>query len=288
MKRYLLLVLCVLCIFNAVGSKGNVIKHDLALSYDAETIAYSVYGSGDTTLVFIHGWSSDSRYWMKQLAPFGKDYKIITIDLAGHGNSSSNRKDYTINSFAKDIRAVIEREDLNNVILIGHSMGGSIVATAVQYIPNRVKGIIGIDTFHDVSSKRPQKAIDALLTPFSANYKKTMGVFVARLFSEKTNEGLKRWISHDMTSAPKSVAVSAISHFMQQFITGDSASVFKDITIPVISINAKQRPTNETGNKETIKNYRLVYIAETGHFPMLEKPQEFNMLLDKAIHDIEK
>ena len=63
---------------------------------------------------------------------FSKDYMVITIDLAGHGNSSSNRTDYTMLSFANDVSAVIDREGINRAILIGHSMGGGVIAKVSQ------------------------------------------------------------------------------------------------------------------------------------------------------------
>ncbi len=287
MKSYLIPILYVLFISHAVASESNLIKHDVAISSDAESIAYSVYGSGSTTLIFIHGWSCDSRYWINQLGFFSENYKVITIDLGGHGNSSSNRNRYTINSFAKDIKAVVEKEEIDNIILIGHSMGGAVIASTLQFIPNKVKGIIGVDTLRDISLKMSKENVDAAVKPFVENYKKTMETFVASFFSKNTDADLKRWISTDMISASKLVAISAIRHFMVQFETGESSSIFENVNIPVISINSRLWPTNEEDNAKKIKNYQLIYIEETGHFPMLEKPQKFNALLVKAIQDIQ-
>ena len=287
MKNYLIPILFILFISHAVANEGAFVKHDVAISYDEERIAYSVYGSGEETLIFIHGWSCDSRYWVNQLQIFSKKYRVVTVDLAGHGNSSSNRYDYTINSFAKDIRAVVEKEKINDVILIGHSMGGAIIASAAKLLPNKVNGIIGVDTLKDISLNISQENIEAALKPFKENFNKTMQSFVASLFSQKTDKNLKRWIGNDMTSASKSVSINALRNFMVQFQTGDSASKFKNINIPVIAINSTFKPTNEKGNEKIIKNYQLVYIEDTGHFPMLEKPIKFNALLVDAIQDIQ-
>ncbi|MCZ8485694.1 alpha/beta hydrolase [Vibrio lentus] len=67
----------------------------------------------------MHGWS-DSRLW--QRSEFSKQRLAITMDLAGHGNSSFNREEYTMVAFAEDIKAVIDKEQLESVILVGHSM----------------------------------------------------------------------------------------------------------------------------------------------------------------------
>ncbi len=63
--------------------------------------------------------------------------------------------------------------------------------------------------------------------------------------------------------------------------------MFKDIHIPVVSINARLWPTESERNRIYIKDYQLLYVEGTGHFPMLEKPEEFNMFLMKAINSIE-
>jgi len=97
-------------------------------SFDGELISYSVSGKGDLALVFVHGWSCDSRYWMEQVPYFSKKYKVVTIDLAGHGHSGSERSVYSLKSFAEDVKAVVEAVGTQQVILIGHSMDGGVIA----------------------------------------------------------------------------------------------------------------------------------------------------------------
>lgn len=61
-------------------------------SSDGVEIAFEAKGSGDIALVFIHGWSCDKSYWRNQINELSKSYKIVTIDLAGHGESGLNRE----------------------------------------------------------------------------------------------------------------------------------------------------------------------------------------------------
>ncbi|MGQ1786505.1 MULTISPECIES: alpha/beta fold hydrolase [unclassified Saccharicrinis] len=262
------------------------VKHDVAISGDTERIAYNVYGTGETALIFVHGWSCDSRYWKNQTSVFSKDYKVIAIDLAGHGNSSTNRVDCTMLSFAKDIKAVIDREKINRAILIGHSMGGSVVAKAAQLIPQKVISIIGIDTFQNVAEQLPQHAFDEMVKPFEDNFVTAAQSFVLAMFPQETDKELVRWIKEDMSSAPKSIALSAFRNYIEQYVNSEAIQVFESITIPVVSINARLWPTNTQENKRHIKNYKLFYIEETGHFPMMEKPEEFNKLLTEALQYI--
>ena len=258
------------------------LKHSVALSEDSERIAYTSTGEGDIALIFIHGWSCDGRYWQKQISTFAFSNKVITIDLAGHGHSSLTRKDFTIPSFANDVKAVVDKEQITRAILIGHSMGGGVIAEAARIMPKRVIGIIGIDTFHSVAEQMPQSAIDNMVNPFESNFKKAAQNFVASMFPSDTDKQLIRWVKEDMSSAPKDIAISAFRNYLGQYVTGESANVFKDINIPVVSINARLWPTDSEKNLQHINDYKLYYIEESGHFPMLEKPDEFNALLQKV------
>lgn len=278
----------IVCFFILSGCTKDTafVKHDIAISSDSERIAYSIYGTQETALIFIHGWSCDSRYWLNQTSAFSKEYRVITIDLAGHGNSSSNRTDYSMLSFANDVTAVMEREGIHRAILIGHSMGGGVIAKVSQLMPEKIISIVGIDTFHDVGEKLPQEAIDQMVKPFEDDFVSAVKNFVQGMFPNETDKELIRWIKEDMSSAPQKHALSAFSNYLERSVNGEASLVFEDIHIPVVSINAKLWPTNADNNKDHINDYKLYYIEETGHFPMLEKPEEFNKLLEEALEYI--
>jgi pimeloyl-ACP methyl ester carboxylesterase len=283
MKKYLLVILLSLSVLTGCANEKTSIKHDVAISWDSERIAYSIYGTGETSLIFIHGWSCDSRYWQKQLLTFSKDYQVIAIDLAGHGNSSLDRLDYTMVSFAKDVKAVIEKEKKSKAILVGHSMGGGVIAEAARLMPEKVKAIIGIDTLQNVAEKLPQNVLDEMVEPFEVNFKDAAQNFIIPMFPKGTEKKLINWVKEDMSSAPKEVALSAFRNYMGQYISNEASQVFENITVPVVSINARLWPTSSDDNRKHIKNYKLFYIEETGHFPMLEKPETFNKLLTEAL-----
>ena len=76
------IILALLCGASYCNAKIGIVP-----SYDGQLISYNVFGNGQTTLVFVHGWGGDGRYWRYQVPYFFKKYRIVTIDLAGHGNS---------------------------------------------------------------------------------------------------------------------------------------------------------------------------------------------------------
>jgi pimeloyl-ACP methyl ester carboxylesterase len=286
MKQQALFLAIPFLLLSGCASNALSLRHDVALSFDSERIAYDVVGKGKTSLVFIHGWSCDGRYWQQQIPVFAKEYQVITVDLAGHGHSSLDRSEFSMLSFAKDVKAIIDKENIDSAILIGHSMGGAVVAEAARLMPDEVVGIVGVDTLQNVAERSPQSVIDAMIKSFEDDFESAAQEFVSPMFPEGTDQQLRNWVKKDMSSAPKEIALSAFRNYLGQYVNGEAAVVFEDITIPVVSINARLWPTAPEENRKHIKDYQLFYIEETGHFPMLEKPREFNMLLKEALNSI--
>jgi len=286
MKRRLLVVAVGFLLLAGCASKTVPVRYDIALCVDTQRIAYTVAGEGDAALIFIHGWSCDGRYWQNQVPAFASDYQVVTIDLAGHGHSSSDRDNYTMALFAEDVKAVMEKEGIDKAILIGHSMGGAVIAEAAKLMPDKVVGVIGVDTFHNVAERIPQAVFEEMVVPFEADFRKAAHNFVSPMFPPEADPALVNWIKEDMASAPKAAALSAFRNYLGRYLDGEAARAFADIRMPVVSVNARLWPTDEEANRKHIKNYRLLYVEHTGHFPMLEAPDAFNDVLKQAIMSI--
>ncbi|MGD9328872.1 MAG: alpha/beta hydrolase, partial [Cyclobacteriaceae bacterium] len=118
-------------------------------SADGTKIAYQTYGKGDMPLVLVHGWCCDRSYWNKQIEFFKQDYKIVAIDLAGHGESGLDRENYTMQSFADDVSAVINDLNLTNCVALGHSMGGMVVTETAAHNPEKIRAVFLVDSYKE-------------------------------------------------------------------------------------------------------------------------------------------
>jgi pimeloyl-ACP methyl ester carboxylesterase len=259
-----------------------------AKSSDGELISYNAFGSGDVTLVFVHGWNCDSRYWRQQVPYFAKKYQVVTVDLAGHGHSEQTRKVYSLESFAQDVNAVVRQLDAKKAILIGHSMSGEIVAKASTLMPGPVLGIIGVDTIQNVEDTMPQEQFDKMLTGMKTDFKGTVKNFVEPMLGEDMKPELRKWIIDDMSAAPPNVAMSAFKEYVQKFENKGIVNLFKEVKVPVRCVNADLWPTNPEVNRKYIASYNVVFMKNAGHFLMLERPAEFNKLLHNSIKEILK
>ncbi|MFC2096668.1 alpha/beta fold hydrolase [Bacteroidota bacterium] len=258
----------------------------MVYSKDGTPISYKVYGNGEPTLVFIHGWSCDSRYWQNQISAFSKNNKIVLVDLAGHGHSGMNRKKYTMEAFGEDVKAVVENMGCQNCILIGHSMGGEVIAEAALLMPERVIGLIGVDTYHDVAYALSQEEFDMMLEPIKEDFQAGTQQFVQSMLLPDTDAQLNEWIKADMSAAPPAAALCAMEELMALSISGEAAQIYDEIRIPIVAVNTDMWPVNIEENRKHMHTFELIVINKADHFLMMSSPAEFNKALKQAINNI--
>ncbi len=114
-------------------------------STDNINIHYTETGKGNTAIVFVHGWLGNTNWWNSQEAFLKDRYKIVKIDLGGHGKSDKTRLNWTSKQYSDDLITVINQINASEVILVGHSMSGAFVTEAAVDLP-KVKAIILVDT----------------------------------------------------------------------------------------------------------------------------------------------
>ena len=283
-KRHLAgLLSCLLLLLAAVGvTQARTPLPRVIPSADGTPISYEVFGAGEPTLVFVHGWSCDARYWRAQVPVFSKKYRVVLLDLAGHGHSGMARSKYTMGAFGEDVRAVAEASGGRRVILIGHSMGGSVIAEAARLMPDRVTGLIGIDTLENVEYPMTNEEMKKMVAPLEKDFQAGSRQFVVSMISPQTDPQLREWILSDMSAAPRSVALSAMTEMMTQYITGEAAKILEQIRIPVVTVNGDLWPINYEANRRHMFSYDAIVLKKADHFLMMTRPEEFNRALGKA------
>ena len=284
MKKILIvLVLLSFVLTSCSGDDENQVR-----SFDGVKISYDVQGKGEPVLVFVHGWSCSREYWKEQVAHFAKKHKVVTIDLAGHGQSGQHRKVYSLDGFAQDVKAVIEAVNPKKVILIGHSFGGEIVASTARLKPEKVIGIIGADTLHNLDETFSKEEASKLigLDEFKKDFKPAVRKFVKQMMVKDVNQELLNWIIYDMSSAPPEVAISSLDEYVGAIADKKTINIFREVKVPVICINADLWPTNIEANRRYMMSFDVKIMKGVGHFLMLEDPEKFNKLLEEVIKEL--
>jgi pimeloyl-ACP methyl ester carboxylesterase len=238
-----------------------------------------VHGEGSPTLVFVHGWSCNRGYWAGQLEPLSTQYKVVAIDLGGHGESGRGRKAWTIESFGGDVAAVVKKLELERVVLIGHSMGGDVIPEAARRLPGRVAGLVWVDTYKELGAGRTPEEVEAFVAKFRANFVDTTRVFVRGLFLPTSDRSLVERVATDMSAAPPAVALGALQSAFSY--SRQMPRTLQALHLPVIAINPDNAPTDVASLERG--GVKVMIMPGVGHFAMMEAPERFNRLLRSAI-----
>jgi len=286
-RRTTWILICLLsCLFMTTLAVAGAGTPGVVASADGTPIAYEVYGEGEPTLILVHGWSCDARYWREQIEHFAARHRVVTVDLAGHGHSGSGRQDYTMGAFGQDVRAVADAVGGDRLILVGHSMGGLVIAEAARLLPGRVLGLIGVDCYHDLDFPVNQALADQMIAPLEADFQAGCRQFVASMILPDTDPALAEWIQADMAAAPPAVAVSAMRQYMNQWVTGAGPKVFEDLPLPVVAVCCGLWPVNEEANRKHMHSFEAIILNGTDHFLMLGTAERLNGALEEAIAKI--
>ena len=257
------------------------------ISFEQTQITYEVHGNSERTLVFVHGWLCNRSFWKDQIKHFEKDYTVVAIDLRGHGQSSSETEKLSINAFAQDVIAVISNLGLNDVTIIGHSLGGLAVLETARLNIIELQGVVVVDELEgeDLFYSYFYKLGTWLKLKFG--YDGVIDSMVEELYRSRATHGLAKEISDAMKEVPSLVGINSLfgeGHYFD-YIDNHISESLGDISVPIAIFNAGDEPPRH--NFYTINQELLVTkgMPNTSHFLMLEQSTEFNELLESILEE---
>jgi pimeloyl-ACP methyl ester carboxylesterase len=257
---------------------------DFVLATDGTRIAYELIGSGRPALVLVHGWSCDRTYWNAQLEALSRNFTIVTVDLAGHGESECCRETWSIAAFGSDVALIVTLNSLEDVVLVGHSMGGDVILEAARRLSTRVRGLIWIDTYRALPETSSSEDVQRRMGPFRANFAEETSRFVRTMFGVDADPSLVERIARDMSAAPVDVALEVME---AAWTFGPAVpALLSELRLPLIAIN----PDNSSTDVDSLhsRGIDVQLMPGVGHFPMLENPHAFNLQLVSAIKALAK
>ena len=265
------------------GINQLLVEEGDAISADRIPIHYKLYGKGDVSLAFVHDWCSNMKYWDKQIPSFGINFKVVTLDLAGHGQSGAGRTAWTMEAFGQDVAAVVEKLDLTNVVLVGHGMGGPVILEAAKLIPERAIGLVGADSFNDLYMEgMSEEKIRLALLPYQDNHQEQIREHVRLTwFSPNSDHDIMSEIILDMIKTPKDVALGSLEELLRY----DAAESLKQVQLDVRGVQTTHQDVSYDVTQTHAKSIWIEYLDGLGHFIMLEDAQAFNHHLANYINE---
>ena len=258
-------------------------------SFDGAKIAYTQSGNGDLTLVFVHGWCCNKEFWKFQVPYFSKKYNVVTIDLSGYGESEP-RTEHSFDNWGDDILSVISIIKPTKYILIGHSAGAYIVLNAANKSDERMLAIVGADgysktignTYEQDYIRQFEEDNRALSDQeFKEKMRDSDRWFVPN--SDKSNID---WIKDEMSNCQRETCAQALREAL--LYLNRITEEFKKFDKPVFAINRSSKEINMDFFQSNQIDLRPYYMEDVGHFIMMDKPIEFNELIDKIIEQVDQ
>jgi len=176
----------------------------VAAGKHAAKLFYSDSGTGRNVML-LHGWTCDSHDWSWQLPALESRYRVVAVDLRGHGRSETTPSgSYMPGDYAADIEALLETGFPGKpFVLIGHSMGGQIAARLAKQRPDLVEAVISIDGslgFSDRLAPVFRKTVEELR---SGNPSEVGPALFSGFYDKATDPALKRWHARRLQGTPE-------------------------------------------------------------------------------------
>ncbi|GAA3819405.1 alpha/beta fold hydrolase [Sphaerisporangium flaviroseum] len=248
------------------------------------TVGYDDRGEG-APLVLIHGHPFDRSMWAPQLTEFaGAGLRVIAPDLRGYGESTVVPGKTSLDTFARDIAALLDHLGLDQVVIGGLSMGGQIVMEFCRLFPGRVRGLLLADTFAQAETGEGRelrgRQADRLLREGMRPYADEV---LAKMVAPYNIEALPEVAEHVlgmMRAAPPEGAAAALRGRAERPDYGD---LLPRITVPALVVVGRDDEYTPVADAEfmhrRIPGATLVVVDGAAHLPNLERPAEFNRAL---------
>jgi len=239
-------------------------------------------------LVFVHGFTTTSEFWKEQVEEFAKSYRVIRINLPGHGDSPApTGRSYRIEDFVEDVARVFRELSVDRAVLIGLSMGGILAQEFAIKYPHLVQALVLVDTTaHGTGADATADAFLAAVEKRGAE--KAIQDLSDISFGSSATSAVIEWARREVIKTPEFVARVAIRS-ISDADTRNSLSKIKQPTLVIVGEEDRVTPLRESEIlAKNISNSTLSIIPKAGHFSMLEQPAVFNRTLRSFLDDLSR
>ncbi len=231
-------------------------------------------GTDGIPVVFLHSFAGDAGHWASQLSHVRHQRRALAIDLRGHGKSAAPRdNDYSVAAFANDVDAVMDAMKLKRIVLVGHSLGGAVAISYAGSHPDRVAGLVLVGA----PGKMPAEQSKPIVAAIEANYDETMKGYWEKLLTE-AQPHVRTQLVAQMNAVPKEASLAII----KALFAYDPLPALDRYPGPKLLIYTSQGDTPNDLQNLRPKLPRRV-IDGTSHWVHLDKPAEFNQVLDEFL-----
>ena len=253
------------------------------LEREGVRLYYEESGSGPEVMLFVHGWCCDHTYFAPQVAHFAARYRVIAVDLRGHGRSDAPEQTYTIHGFADDIAWMSGEVGVSGAIVVGHSMGGLTALILAAEHPEVARACVFIDAplllpANALAERRP-----ILESFWGEDYIEAVIAYANDRFFIDTDDPERRArVLEGFGSMPQRVLASA----WQSILETDSVPAARTLGergTPALYIGAARPLADIEQLRALVPQVIVAQTAGSGHFCQLEVPDQVNAMMERFL-----
>lgn len=251
-------------------------------------ISYTDQGVGHC-VVLIHGFCGDSHYWKYIVPQLAIKNRVLTVDLRGHGDSSTPKDGFEITDLAEDIASLLSSLRIDRATLIGHSLGGYISLAFAEKFPDKLCGLSLVHSTALPDTEEAKVNRDNGIEKITVSgIKPFINELVPKLFSKKNRDELDFQLKLVKNIGYKTSEFGAIGALNAMKHRPDRNVVLKELTVPILLVvggDDEIIPHERTFSVENSNIHRSI-IDESGHMSMLEQPDKLAEVLQGFLEGV--
>lgn len=243
----------------------------MKLTYKNINISYTDTGKG-TAMVFLHGFLENSTMWDFFTAEFSKKYRVITIDLLGHGDTECLGYIHTMEDMADMVHAVLRELHIRKAVFVGHSMGGYVALAMAELYPDMVKGIVLQNSTSRPDSEERKQNRDRAIKAVKQSYTNFVRMSIANLFSEDNRDRLAAEIEAVKEEALKTPLQGIVAALEGMKVRKSREVILHTANFPMLLVLGKKDPVmNYDENIDQVNGTDVKLITyPDGHMAHIE------------------
>jgi pimeloyl-ACP methyl ester carboxylesterase len=255
---------------------GGETMSQARLAGPAGALAVDDGGRGGLPVVFVHSLAGNSTHWAAQLQHLRPSRRAVALDLRGHGRSEApGNGDHSIAGMAGDIGAVVDSLGLDQFVLVGHSMGGGVALVYAGAHPERVAGLLLVDPIGD-GKQIAAAEVKPLLAGLDTSYDTTIRQYWTGVAGP--DSAVRERLLADLRATSRETVAPMFLEVLQ-FDPDPALARYREPILSVVTpYNDAPFSLHRLG-----KGFPHRVVQGTGHWIQLDKPDEFNQLMDEFL-----
>lgn len=250
------------------------------IQFKNTSISYTDSGKG-TAIILLHGFLENQTMWDAFVPKFSKKYRIITIDLLGHGETDCMGYVHSMENNADVVHAVLAELRIRKAIFVGHSMGGYVALAFAEMYPDYIKGLVLLNSTSRADSDERKANRDRAIKAVKQSFTNFISLSIANLFSEENRERLQDKIELVKKEALKTPLQGIVASLEGMKIRMDREVILHLTPYPKMLILGKKDPVlTYEENMEQIEETAVQLVTfPDGHMSHIENETELTKVL---------